>query len=255
MKLNNTATMFKKIFQNKLALTVALAVVSVTARAGGPFVVYAPYFNWDNNFNNSVFTWNSTAAGKWTSSFNFTDWNLHGYPATIRGWHYGWNPANDNLFPRQLSHTTSIPCTFSYTASAASGSSIHGDFAYDMFLRNDSAKSSPQLEMMVWAGYTSQAIGSLQTSKAITVNGVAYDLWYGDNTAAGYFVYSFVPNGQKKTTLPSGSSNVDLMKFFNYLKGKANFNINMYLDVVEAGCEVSIGHGSIASTGFSCTAN
>ena len=59
------------------------------------------------------------------------------------------NPAGDNLFPKQLSATSSIPCTFSYSSG---GSNMSGDFAYDMFLRRDTAKSTPELEVMVWGG-------------------------------------------------------------------------------------------------------
>ena len=58
------------------------------------------------------------------------------------------------LFPKQLSATTSIPCTFSYSSG---GSNMAGDFAYDMFLRWDNARSTPQLEVMVWAGNDSRA--------------------------------------------------------------------------------------------------
>ncbi len=108
---------------------------------------------------------------------------------------------------------------------------------------------------MVWRVIRRNRLGSLQTSKAITVTAAWLTICSTATPAAGYFVYTFVPNGQKKTTLPSGSSSVDMMKFFNYLNGKAGFSLNMYLDVVEAGCEISFGGGTISSTGFSCTAN
>ncbi len=62
----------------------ATAFATVSASAYVAYTVYALYFDWDNNFNNAAITWSSTAAGKMTASFNFTDWN-HGYPATIRG--------------------------------------------------------------------------------------------------------------------------------------------------------------------------
>src|ERR1700722_19706339 len=111
----------------------------------GPYQVYGTEFAWDNNFNNSTInsSFSTSSVPGMTVSYNFSSYSLYGYPAIIRGWHYGWNPAGDNLFPKQLSATSSIPCTFNYSSG---GSNMAGDFAYDMFFRCDTAQSTPQLE-------------------------------------------------------------------------------------------------------------
>jgi hypothetical protein len=127
---------------------------------------------------------------KWTANFNFATNGLYGYPASVRGWHYGFNPANDDFFQKKLSETTSISCSFSYTCG---GDDLHGDFACDLFQRHDDKKASPQLEVMVWAGNNSTPIGKLIVTNIIVADGVAFDLWAGTNAPAGYYVYSFMP--------------------------------------------------------------
>jgi len=128
----------------------ACLFVAASVHAGS-YKVYSPYFAWNNNFNDPNgylnISFGSGSNPQWTAWWNVPSKNLYGYPASIRGWHYGWNPANDNLFPRKISSTTSIPCSFSYDC----GGTIGGDFTYDCFFRWDSAKSTPQTEVMVWS--------------------------------------------------------------------------------------------------------
>jgi hypothetical protein len=128
---------------------------------------------------------------------------------------------------------------------------MKGDFAYDTFLRWDNAKGNPQLEVMVWAGHNSWPIGNCTGYNVLWNNNISWDIWEGYNDAAGYYVYSFVPNGTvvwPENSLPtSGSMNVDLKPFYQWLQnnrsGDGRYNNNMYLDVVEAGFEVVQGNG------------
>lgn len=117
------------------------AVISASAHAGD-HKTYGAYYAWDNNFNNSAIAWSPSTGSypQWSASFNFPGGSLYGYPASIRGWHYGWNPTGDTLFPRKISSVSTIPAAFSY---ASDGSNMAGDFAYDLFLRYDSQKSTP----------------------------------------------------------------------------------------------------------------
>lgn len=231
-----------------LSVGAVCAALAPTAHAG-PYQVYGTHFAWDNNFNNSTIntTFGTGSTPSMTVSYNFPSGNLYGYPACIRGWHYGWNPANDNLFPMQVSAASTIPCNFSYSQS---GTSMSGDFAYDMFLRTDNAKSTPQLEVMVWAGNNSWPIGTVTASNVLTTGGYTFDLWEGMNSAAGYYVYTFIPHGTAgSATLPtSGSLNVDMKTFFNWLQANrsssGHYSNSMYLDVVEAGIEITGGNGS-----------
>ena len=218
------------------------------------FNLFPPYFAWNNNFSHQEIGWQpgTSAAPQWTVNFSFATNRLYGYPASIRGWHYGFNPANDNLFPKKLSETTSIPCSFSYNCG---GEDLLGDFAYDLFLRHDDKKAAPQLEVMVWAGNNSYPIGKLIATNIITTGEVAFDLWAGTNSGAGYYVYSFAPH-QKTAALPAeGSLNVDMMEFLRLLEGHPYFSKEMYLDVVEAGFEIVRGKGWVTCGWFSCEAN
>jgi hypothetical protein len=80
------------------------------------------------------------------------------------------------------------------------------------------------------------------------------------NTSAGYYVYTFIPHGTAgQGNLPtSGSVNVDMKVFFNWLQsnrsGDGRYNNSMYLDVVEAGLEITRGNGS-ATMSANITAN
>ena len=217
--------------------------------SAGVYQNYGTHYAWVNDFGGGVFgsSFGSGSTANMTFWWNYPDtYNLYGYPAIVRGWHYGWNPTGDTLFPKKISTITSAPCYFAY---ASGGTNMAGDFAYDIFLRSDSAKSSPQTEVMIWAGHNSWPIGSKTGSSVLTVNGVTYDLWEGYNTSAGYYVFSFVPTGTVgiSTALPtSGSLNIDLKTFFNWLNSNRNgsyYNNSYYLDVIEAGLEVTRGNG------------
>ena len=215
--------------------------------------LFPPYFAWNNNFSHQEIGWQPGTgdAPQWTVNFNFATNSLYGYPASIRGWHYGFNPANDNLFPKKLSETTSIPCSFSYNCG---GEDLHGDFAYDLFLRHDDKKSSPQLEVMVWAGNNSTPIGELIATNITVADGVVFDLWAGTNAPAGYYVYSFMPHERTAKLPAEGSLNVDMMDFLQLLEGRPYFSKQMYLDVVEAGFEIVRGKGWVTCGWFSCEA-
>ena len=137
---------------------------------------YPPYFAWPNNFSGREIGWHpgTEDVPQWTASFDFNTNSLYGYPASARGWHYGFNPAKDDLFPKKLSEMTAIPCAFSYNSG---GEDLHGDFAYDLFLRNDGQKGMPQLEVMVWAGNNSFPIGKIISTNITVADGVSFDLW------------------------------------------------------------------------------
>ena len=232
----------------KLIASAFLAVALASSAQAGASQNFGAQWAWNNNFNNSAInaTFGTGSNPSMTFSYNFGSYSLYGYPACIRGWHYGWNPTGDTLFPMQVSAATSIPCTFSYTSS---GSSMAGDFAYDMFLRWDNAKSTPQLEVMVWGGNDSWPIGTQTGTSVLSAGGWTFDLWEGMNSAAGYYVYTFIPHGTAGVgDLPtSGSVNVDMKVFFNWLQANragSYYNNSMYLDVVEAGLEITRGNGS-----------
>lgn len=243
------------------SLPVLACLLFTTFSHAGDSKVFPPSYAWNNNFNDPNgyinMSFGTGSNPQWTAWWNVPGPNLYGYPASIRGWHYGFNPANDNLFPKQIASVTSIPCSFSYNC----GGTISGDFAYDCFLRWDNLKSSPQLEVMVWTRNNSYPIGTVLARGIITENGVTYDLWGGNNTSAGYYVYTFLPQRSGvPSSVPtgSGSANIDLKHFLDKLAGQSGgygYNHWMYLDVVEAGFEVVNGNGWASCTWFTCTAN
>ena len=234
-----------------VAMLFALMAWSATAFAGD-YKVFGTHFAFNNNFQNSTINYSmgTNSYPEMNVSYNFNYGSLYGYPAICRGWHYGWNPANDNLFPKQLSTLTSIPCTFSYNAG---GSNMRGDFAYDMFLRWDNATGSghdPQCEVMVWGDNNSWPIGTITAYNVVTQGGITFDLWEGMNQSAGYYVYSFCPQnhyGDSYSITQAGSLNVDMKPMFDWLQnnrsGDGYINNSMYLHVIEAGLEITGGNG------------
>jgi len=235
------------------ALTGNLPPVEKPRTFARQYKLFPPYFAWNNKFTREEIGWNpgTEDAPQWTVNFNFSTNGLYGYPASIRGWHYGFNPTEDNLFPKKLSDTTSIPCAFSYNCG---GDDLHGDFAYDLFLRNDDKKASPQLEVMVWAGNNSMPIGKIISTNLIKVEDVSFDLWAGTNAPAGYYVYSFMPHERTATLPAEGSLNADMVDFLHLLEGRPYYSNEMYLDVVEAGFEIVRGKGWVTCGWFSCEA-
>ncbi len=233
---------------SKVAITGLVALLPSIAHAGGPYKVFGSHYAWLNNFNNSTFGHSFGTGSTASMSFNWNypnNYNLYGYPAIVRGQHYGWNPTTDTLFPKRVSAISSSNCYFDYSSG---GTNMAGDFAYDVFLRGDTAKSSPQLEIMVWGGHNSYPIGSMTAANVVTSGGYTFDLWEGNNAGAGYYVFSFVPRGTvgKGGNLPtSGKLNVNLKPFYNYLAANrgSRFNNNMYVHVIEAGLEVTRGNG------------
>lgn len=228
-------------------LAVLLPIWLTLSAHAGPAKVFGAEWAWCNNFEKSALgaTFASGSTPGLTVSFDFVRNGLYGYPACIRGWHYGWNPANDSLFPAPVASLAAIPCTFSYSAT---GANLAGDFAYDLFLRRDNAKSTPQLEIMVWAGNNSRPIGTRTGINVLKAGGQEFDLWEGPNTAAGYYVYTFIPHTAKPPdNLPAkGRLDLDLVPIFQWLQANrsGHFDGAMYLDVVEAGFEIVRGTGS-----------
>jgi len=226
-----------------LAVCAGLVGGLASSATAGADKVYGDEFAWDNNFNNSNIgvSFGSGSTANMTVSYDFGTGSLYGYPACIRGWHYGWNPANDNKYPAQIKNLGTDDADFEFSSG---GTGMYGDFAYDLFLRSDSSKSTPELEVMIWGKNNSYPIG-LKT-KTNTVNG--QDMWMGYNSAAGYETFSFVPagtGGGSAWTSASGSVDVNIASYLTWLDSNYGSYVNSswYLDVVEGGIEITGGDG------------
>jgi Glycosyl hydrolase family 12 len=180
-----------------------------TLSAWGQTKIFGQYREWPNTFHNNGTSTFSPGTGSNPQSyeaFKVPSGNLWGYPATIRGYHYGYNPANDKLSPKEMSTISSIPAAFSYASTQNDGRTTpRGDFTYDLFLRNDNGTSgnnkNPELEVMIWGGNASYPIpstGSPFYTSVYSADGYTWDLYYG-------------------------------------------YTESMYQDVVEAGCEITQG--------------
>ncbi|KLB05526.1 cellulase, partial [Xanthomonas hortorum pv. gardneri] len=111
-------------------------------------------------------------------------------------------------------------------------------------------------EVMIWGANNSYPLGTLTTANAITSGGVTYDLWEGNNSAAGYYVYTFIPHGTagNSNALPAkGNLNADVKAFLTRLQelrgGDGRYSNALYLQVVEGGFEVTGGMGSVSLSG------
>lgn len=230
-----------------------ISVFGTTQLYAGSYQNFNSHYAWINNWNDPNHLiqgkFGRQAAPELEVNFNISEKGLYGYPAILRGSHYGWNPTGDKLFPAQVSSLKQIPLKFSYTTR---GNNMAGNFAYDIFLRNDANGGHPQLEIMIWGDHNSWPLGEKTASNVLTENGYTFDLWEGYNAAAGYYVYTFVPANTvgKNLRLPKkGNLNLNAKPFLSWLnmaRGKDNhFNDSMYIDVIEAGFEVVGGQGTL----------
>lgn len=80
------------------------------------------------------------------------------------------------------------------------------------------------------------------------LGGISYDLWEGNNAAAGYYVYTFIPHGTAGNSTPlaaKGNLNVDVKAFLTRLQALHGsdgcYSSGLYLQVVEAGFESPAG--------------
>jgi Ricin-type beta-trefoil lectin domain-like/Glycosyl hydrolase family 12 len=243
-------TLLKSFIPVELAAAALLAAAMPSVAHAGDYKVYGSQWALDNDYaapGQIGCSFDSTSTPGMTFWYNFSSSALWGYPACIRGYHYGQNPTGDTTFPMQVSQMSSAPCNFSYSTGSAYQ---QGDFAYDMFLRWDtSTTGNPQLEVMVWGDNDSWPIGNLTASNAVYTANRWFDLWEGYNSSAGYWVYTFIPSGisgsTTSTIATSGNLNVDMKVFYNWLTNNRTgsyFNNNMYLDVIEAGYEIVRGN-------------
>ncbi|UXW30720.1 cellulase [Xanthomonas oryzae pv. oryzae] len=219
--------------------TAALAfglVVLAPAALAGPYTIFGSHYAGVNNFNdpNNIIqgTFGTGSTPELTVTFNFADYNVYGYPAIMRGWHYDWNPTTDTLLPKQISSISALPFKFNYSAG---GTNPGGDFAYDIFFRWEIAKGNPQLEVMIWGDHNSWPIGTVTATNVSTAGGRNFDLWEVFNSGAGYDVYTFIPTGtaSQSTLKTSGSLNVDAKPFLTWLQDNrakgGRCNNSMYL--------------------------
>jgi len=241
----------KKLHTSTKSLVIILSLITFAFNAqAGPSKNYDSHWAWINDFGGGEFgyNWGTGSTANMTFWWDHPDnFKLYGNPAIIRGWHYGKNPTGDTLLPKRISSISTAKTYFNY---ASGGRNMAGDFAYDLFLRWDDLKSKPQTEVMIWAGHKSWPLGSRTGYSVLTTGGVTYDLWEGYNKGAGFYVFSFVPEGTvgiSKSLPTSGSLNIDLKIFFDWLQSNrasgGYYSDKMYLDAIEAGLEVIRGSG------------
>jgi len=232
-----------------LAVSAGLLAATAPAAHAGANKVLGVHTAWINDFGGGSYGYSFGSNSNWPDmsiSYNFGSTKLWGYPAIIRGIHYTWKPVgSDNLFPKRVSAIGSSNCSFSYSSG---GSNMSGDFAYDIFLRNTTSWGNPQLEIMVWGNHNSYPVGTRTSTYALNQAGRNFELWEGNNSAAGYYVFSFIQQnsaGQGNLNSVNGSLNVNLKSFYNWLASNrgSRFNNNLYVHVVEAGLETLRGNG------------
>lgn len=232
-----------------IALTLSLCVSAGPVKVFGTH--YASVNDWGEAGAIQLASWGTGSTANFTSSWNRTVDKLIGYPSIVRGRHYSYMPSGytDSLFPKKISSISSANCTLNFTMG---GTNVVGNIAYDLFLRDTATVGNPKTEIMIWGRHNSWPIGTKTKSSALTVGGITYDLWEGYNSAAGYYVFSFVPVNTVFGTPPtlqmgSGSLNINLKTFLNWLGSNrtgSNYNNSWYLHVIEGGMEVRKGTGA-----------
>jgi hypothetical protein len=111
----------------KLVATVAVVATLTSFAQAQNYKTYGSQWAWCNNFGGSTigYGWGTGSTPNMTVWWNYPNtYNLYGYPACIRGWHYGWNPSGDTMFPKQVSKINSANCTFNYSSGGTNMATI-----------------------------------------------------------------------------------------------------------------------------------
>lgn len=162
------------------------------------------------------------------------------FPAIISGWGPGeagiqfYGPYKGG---KTISALQSVTTAWSFSMGGA------GDAAYDVWFGQSANPTQPNVELMVWVGYSGKM--PLGSNKA-TFNG--YQVWYGQSNSTGQQVVSYYPTSSANSTPAS----FDLLPFFKNAatNGYAGLSTGSYLLGVQAGFEVYSGGGTWTTSNY-----
>lgn len=188
-------------------------------------------------------------SARWTWDWKYEGDNVKAYPEVVFGHKPGFPTSSTPLLPRKLGALQQLVVDYDVHTEREGA----GNLAIDMWLTstaNPTTFAVPPIthEVMIWLEvYGPMFAGGQQVDK-VRINGTLYRVYVGEKFGLGWRYVAFAPNSPMKT-----SASVDLMPFFEYLKGKNLITVEEHLAAVNLGNEIISGSGDTRLNHFAVT--
>jgi hypothetical protein len=167
------------------------------------------------------------------------------YPSIVFGCNYG-NCTKGTPFPRPIADLGDLRTSWTTTTPAKGDYNVAYDIWLDPTARKQGAPTG--LELMIWLKHTDRVNPIGKQTGDITLDGVPYEVWRGDN--GGVPVISYVRKQQTNAV-----ANMSIPTFVADAQKRGVAKPNWYLTSVQAGFEPWIGGTGLVTTNFSVTRN
>lgn len=189
----------------------------------------------------------------WWSANGQND-TVKGFPAMIRGWHWGYKYGQGNGgLPVRVYDNKTIKTSWKITHSNWGNYECYNT-AFDIWLgaNNETNPANPAVEIMIWLNRVNQyPIGNYQ--KTVWIWGANWDLYSGsanDGKGHSWQVYSFL---RKQNSWQI--DNVNISDFINNLWKSNLLDGRKYICGIEAGNEIMQGNGKFLYNYYSLSIN
>lgn len=188
-------------------------------------------------------------SARWTWDWKNEGDNVKAYPEVVFGHKPGFPKSSTPLLPRKLGALQQLVLEYDVVTEREGA----GNLAIDMWLTSTptpTAFAVPPIthEVMIWLeAYGPMYTGGQQVDK-VRINGTLYRVYVGEKFGLGWRYVAFAPNSPMKTT-----NTMDLMPFFEYLKGKNLITVEEHLSAVNLGNEIISGSGDTRLNHFAVT--
>ena len=165
--------------------------------------------------------------------------NVKAFPEIVFGHKPGFPKSSTTLLPRKLSSLQTLNLSYDVTTEREGA----GNLSIDMWLtsnNNPTTFAVPPIthEVMIWL----EAYGPMYQGGELVdharINGTLYRVHVGEKFGLGWRYVAFAPNSPMQTT-----ATVNLLPFFEYLRGKGYLTTDEHLSAVNLGNEIISGNG------------
>jgi len=165
--------------------------------------------------------------------------NVKAFPEVVFGHKPGFPKSSTTLLPRKLSSLQTLALSYDLVTEREGA----GNLSIDMWLtsnNNPTTFAVPPIthEVMIWL----EAYGPMYQGGELVdharINGTLYRVHVGEKFGLGWRYVAFAPNNPMQTT-----ATVNLLPFFEYLRGKGYITTDEHLSAVNLGNEIISGNG------------
>lgn len=189
-------------------------------------------------------------AGLWNWDWKNQGDQVKAYPEVVFGHKPGYPKSTTPLLPRQLKDVQTVQLDYDVN-SQRQGS---GNLSLDIWFTNTPTPTSfsvPTIthEVMIWLDVEGTMYAGGSEVEETTINGVPYKVFVGENFGMGWRYIAFTPVHKTKASVGS----LDLLSFFNYLRGKQWLANHDWLAAINFGNEIISGSGETRLYHFAVT--